>query len=237
VFAVDEPLFCHSLNVAIYTLALAIAMKLNKHQCFEIGMGALLHDIGKMKIPRKILDKPGKLTHEEFEEIKRHTEYGFDILRRAEDIPLLSAHCAFQHHERLNGTGYPRQLSGGEIHLYGKIMAVADVFDAMTTNRVYRQGHLPNDALEHLFAGANILYDQKVVDLFRDTISLYPVGATVRLSTGESGVVVKNNRMYPQRPVIRIFSDQADQPLRSPYELDLSKHMSVTIIAMEIDRR
>lgn len=128
--ASDHYIVGHSFNVALYTTALAMKAGFTERELIEIGMGAMLHDVGKMAIPLEIVTKPGKLTEEEYEVMKTHTEIGFEMLRRQDDIPLLAAHCAFQHHERLNGTGYPRQLKGDEIHLYGRILAVCDVFDA-----------------------------------------------------------------------------------------------------------
>src|SRR5690606_1819289 len=102
-----------------------------------LGVGALLHDIGKIFIPPSILNKPSHLTDEEFEIVKAHTEYGYDLLRKQHQFPMVVAHCAYQHHERIDGSGYPRGLKNYEIHKFGKIIGVADVFDAMTSNRVY----------------------------------------------------------------------------------------------------
>lgn len=158
----DQYIFTHSLNVTLYSLAIGMHLKLSTKNLETLGLGAILHDVGKMKVPAEILMKPGKLTEEEFEEIKKHSEEGFRILRNVQTIPLLVAHCAFQHHERLNGSGYPRGIKGNEIHEFGKIIAVADVFDAVTSNRVYRQAMLPHEGLEILYAGAGSLFEIKL---------------------------------------------------------------------------
>lgn len=225
----DNYVYSHSLNVALYTLAVAIKRGFNDKQLFEIGLGCLLHDIGKMMIPPEVLHKPGRLTDDEFNVIKKHTEFGFDLLRKQYEVPLVSAHCAFQHHEKWNGKGYPRGLKGEEIHLYARTMAVGDVFDAMTTHRVYRRAMLPHEAMEIIYADTNTHFEQEVVELFRKTIAIYPVGVTVKLNTGETAVVISNNEHSPSRPVLRIIKDQSDQDLKSYYELDLIKNLNVMI--------
>jgi putative nucleotidyltransferase with HDIG domain len=134
----DEYTFKHSLNVTVYSLILAMADHYSERQLLEIGLGAILHDVGKLSVPKEIIQKPGKLTDEEFDVIKAHTTNGFNILRKIHEVSLPAAHCAYQHHERFNGCGYPRGLKGEEIHQYARIMAVADVFDALTSERSYR---------------------------------------------------------------------------------------------------
>ncbi|MFY0543940.1 HD-GYP domain-containing protein [Brevibacillus sp. H7] len=232
-WASNHYIFSHSFNVALYATALAIKSGYAEKELIEIGMGALLHDVGKMAIPCEILQKPGQLTEEEFEIMKTHTEYGFEMLRRLDEIPLLAAHCAYQHHERCDGSGYPRQLKGEEIHPYARIIAVCDVFDALTSHRVYRPSVLPHEAMEVLFAGAGTLFEQRMVEHLRDTIALYPLGMTVTLNTGEVGVVIDYNKGLPSRPILRILTDENGQPLEHPHEYDLSKRMHLMIVQTE----
>ncbi|MBR8661686.1 MULTISPECIES: HD-GYP domain-containing protein [Bacillales] len=233
VCASDHYIFSHSFNVTLYATALAIKSGFSEREVLEIGIGAMMHDIGKMAIPDEILKKPNRLTPEEYEVMKKHAEYGFELLRRQEDIPLLSAHCAYQHHERLNGTGYPRRLKGGEIHPYAQLVAVCDVFDALTTHRIYRPSLLPHEAMEKLFAGTETLFAKPFVECMRDTISLYPLGLSVTLNTGESGVVVDSNKGMPSRPIVRILYDEKGEPVASPYEYDLSKRLQLMIVACD----
>ena len=136
----DSYIFTHSVNVALYSIAVGMELKLPRNQLEDIGLGALMHDIGKVSVPQEILMKPGKLTDEEFSIIKIHAEEGFDLLRNSHTVPLLVAHCAFQHHERLDGSGYPRGISEKDIHRYAKIIAVADVFDAVTSSTGLQKG-------------------------------------------------------------------------------------------------
>ncbi|MGG1660537.1 HD-GYP domain-containing protein [Brevibacillus sp. NRS-1366] len=229
--AFDNYIFAHSFNVAIYSTALAMKTGCSEKEVLEISIGGMLHDVGKMQIPDTILKKPGRLTTEEFEVMKKHAEYGFEMLRRQDEIPLLAAHCAFQHHERWDGSGYPRKLKKEEIHPFGRLMAVADVFDALTSHRVYRRGMMPHEAMEVLYSGSGRLFDQKYVEALRDTIALYPLGLSVTLSSGVSGVVINSNKGMPSRPVIRILVDEEGQDLVQPYECDLSQNLSLMIVA------
>ncbi|MFE4710397.1 HD-GYP domain-containing protein [Paenibacillus sp. NPDC056722] len=225
----DNYLYVHSLNVCLYTLVMAIAHGYSKAELRVIGLGALLHDIGKTQIPVKIVQKPGKLTDEEFRQMQAHTEIGYRILKDEPNIPLLSAHCALQHHERIDGSGYPRGLKGGEIHEYAKWIGVADSYDAMTSSRVYKKAMLPHQAVEALYVGSGTLYEQRQLELFRDRVAIYPLGLTVKLSTGQSGVVVKIDSTTPHRPVVRILTGPEGEPV-VPFEMDLAVMLSVVIV-------
>jgi putative nucleotidyltransferase with HDIG domain len=227
VYTHDSYIFTHSLNVTLYSLAVGMEMKLPKTQLEVIGLGAIMHDIGKMMIPEEILLKPGRLTEDEFSIIKQHSEEGFEILRKLTNVPLLVAHCAYQHHERLNGTGYPRGIKGDEIHDYAKIIAVSDVFDAVTSNRVYRPAMLPHEGLEMLYAGANELFKQDIVRAFQKAVAIYPLGITVELNDGRKGVVAKQNVMISDRPIVRILEE--DGKSVHPYEIDLSTELSIIV--------
>ncbi|MDQ0191841.1 HD-GYP domain-containing protein [Paenibacillus wynnii] len=224
----DNYLYVHSLNVCLYTLVLGIAHGYSKSDLKVIGLGSLLHDIGKTQIPVKIVQKPGMLNDEEFRHMQAHTEIGYRILKEEPNIPLLAAHCALQHHERIDGSGYPRGLTGPQIHEYAKWLGVADSYDAMTSNRIYKKAMLPHQAVEALYVGSGTLYEQKQLELFRDRVAIYPLGLTVKLSTGESGVVVKIDPSMPHRPVVRVLTGAEGETV-TPFEYDLSKALSVVI--------
>lgn len=228
VCAHDNYILAHSLNVTIYTLALGLKLQLKSRQLEEIGLGAMLHDVGKILVPHSILMKPSRLTDGEYEEIKKHAEYGFNILKKEHSIPLTAAHCAYQHHERLNGTGYPRGITGDQIHLYGKILGITDVYDAVTSNRVYRQAMLPSEGLEILYAGAGTQFDAEMVEAFRKSIVVYPNGLTVHLHDHRKGVVLRQTPHVSDRPVLLILEEE-NRELDQPYELDLSKELTVMI--------
>jgi HD-GYP domain-containing protein (c-di-GMP phosphodiesterase class II) len=222
-------LYNHSLNVAVITLSLGIIHGYSKNDLFALGLGAILHDIGKTKIPQNLLTINRIFTPEEYKEVQKHTIIGFQYLREEPNVPLLSAHCAFQHHERIDGTGYPRGIKGDEIHDFAKWIAIADSYDAMTNHRSYRPAKLPHEAMEVLYGFAGTHYDRKKVALFRDNVAIYPLGLTVKLNTGEKGVVTEIHPNYPQRPTIRVFQE-ADGKLAQPiYEVDLSQKHNVLI--------
>jgi len=232
-FSYDSYTFSHSTNVTLYTIAMAIQLDFSEKQLMEIGIGSMLHDIGKRKIPKEILHKKGKLTQEEYEILKLHTEYGFHILRNEPSISLLSAHCALQHHEKIDGSGYPQGLKGDEIHYYSKILAVADVFDALTSDRPYRKALLPHEAMEVLYAETYTHFDPKYVKVFQQSVATYPVGITVTLNTGETGVVVAYHKNFPNRPTVRVITDEKGNSLENPYDLELLKYPSIVIADCE----
>lgn len=229
----SQYLYQHSLNVSIYSTMLGMASGYSRDELMTLGMGALLHDFGKTQIDLALLDKPGQLTAEEFAEIKRHPELGFKLLKDEPNIPLLAAHCAFQHHERLDGSGYPRGLKGDDIHEYAKWIAIADSYDAMTSHRPYRRAMLPHQAMEALFSGVGHWYELSKVTMFRDHVALYPLGLTVKLNTGERGVVASIDSRAPQRPIVRIVETADGEKLSSPYEIDLAEKLTVFIVEVD----
>jgi HD-GYP domain-containing protein (c-di-GMP phosphodiesterase class II) len=232
IYTTDNYLYSHSVNVGIYSAALGMALGLKRDQLIDLGIGAMLHDIGKTMVPMEILSKPGRLTDEEYEVMKQHAMFGYEILKEHADIPLISAHCALQHHERLDGSGYPRGLRGDQIHLYGQIVGIADVYDALTSNRVYRKAYLPHEALEILFTSTG-QFDSDLIRKFRDNVALYPLGLTVTLNTGVTAVVVDINTKFPHRPILRVLKDASGQDVQHPYEVDLSQDMTLMITDCE----
>ena len=181
--------YLHSVNVSVLSVLLGKALKLNQRQLKEMVTGALLHDIGKVFIENSILEKAGRLTPPEYEKVKRHPQYGFDLLRGHPELSLLSAHVAYQHHERADGSGYPRGLTGDQIHYYAKIVMVADSFDAMTSGRHYREAMWSHTAIAELKAAAPEKYDPKVVSALTQVVALYPVGSVVLLNNMEVATV------------------------------------------------
>ncbi|MDD3268852.1 MAG: HD-GYP domain-containing protein [Syntrophomonadaceae bacterium] len=226
----DDYTFAHSVNVCILSIMTGVTMQYNDFKLKELGMGALLHDIGKTRINREILQKPDDLNREEYEEVKRHSEYGFDILRKYDDLSLLSAHVAFQHHERWDGHGYPRKLAGDNIHEYARIVAVADVYDALLADRPYRPGYSVNQAILVLKRMSGIYLDSNCVNAFLTNISSYPIGSIIELSTGDIGIVVDVNKEMPTRPVIRLIYNNMGKFFSQIHEVDLSKLSTIVIV-------
>lgn len=228
----DEYLYQHSFQVTLYSIAIAKELGHSAEDLRLIAIGALLHDVGKTMVPKEILTKPGRLTHDEFEVMKMHARYGFDVLRNLHSISLLVAHCAFQHHERIDGSGYPRGLVDFEIHPFAKIIGVADVFDAVTTNRVYREKMLPSKGLAIVEAGAGTMYESKIVDALKKAVVHYPNGAILKLSDGRRGIVSKQDTVDPKLPQIRIFEEN-NELLPVTYEINLADHSTVCVEKVE----
>ena len=166
----DHYVFEHSLNVTLYSLAIATKLGLDEDELYLIALGALLHDIGKTFVPSEVLYKTGKLTSDEFKEVQKHPEYGYQLIRNEHIHPVIAI-CALQHHEKLNGTGYPNNLKEKDIHLYAKILAIADVFDALTSNRVYRSAMPPQEALNLMIADSGTHFDSNILDVLVATIA------------------------------------------------------------------
>lgn len=225
----DEYTFGHSVNTCILALITAIHMGYSKAKLRRLAIGAIMHDVGKIMVPRKILSKPGKLTDYEFDQIKHHSEYGYRLLAANKEFEPLSAMVALQHHERFNGSGYPQGLAGNQIQEFSFIVGVADVYDALTADRVYRKAHPPHEAFEMLAGTGDYLFDYKVVKSFLHHVAAYPVGSLVRLNYGEIGVVLENRPGYPLRPKVRILFEGNHKPVLNPYEVDLAMQSNMGI--------
>ncbi|MEN6463184.1 MAG: HD-GYP domain-containing protein [Syntrophomonas sp.] len=225
----DDYTFAHSVNVCILSIMCGITLSYHDLKLKELGIGALLHDIGKTKVDISILNKEEELTREEFIEIKKHSEYGFNILRQYPDVSLLSAHIAFQHHERWDGKGYPRQLDGDKILEYARIVAVADVYDALLADRPYRPSYSVSQAITILQRMSGIYLDPECVTALVANIAIYPIGSIVELNSGDIGIVVDNNKETPNRPILKIVYDTKNQRMIRPHEVDLSKLSTVVI--------
>jgi putative nucleotidyltransferase with HDIG domain len=197
----DEYTFKHSVDVA--TMAMIIGKKygLNKQEIREIGLSGLLHDVGKSKIPLEVLNKPARLTDEEFALMKQHSLFGFQILKDRHQFSDGVMMGVLQHHEKLNGKGYPMGVTAEKIHKYAKIISVADVYDALVTERPYKSGFPKSDAVEMIMAMTGEL-DIEAMQSFLETIILYPVDSVVLLSNGEKAKVVENNKENAMRPKV-----------------------------------
>ncbi|WZL72104.1 HD-GYP domain-containing protein [Clostridiaceae bacterium 35-E11] len=228
--AVDDYTFSHSVNVCVLSLITGIAMNYNKTQLKDLGVGAILHDIGKVAIPQEILNKPGSLTNEEYYIIQKHTELGYEILKDYAEIHSTSAIVALTHHERYDGKGYPFGKKAKEIHEFSRIVNIADVYDALTSDRVYKKKILPHQAVEYLTAMGNHQFDYDMVKKFILHVACYPVGTVVFLSTGVKAVVVEVHRNYPNRPKVRCLWDRDGNAYKQNLEIDLAQVPSVTIV-------
>lgn len=195
----------HSLNVGVLGAIIGKNYQFARAQVREILMAGLFHDVGKLFIGEDILNKPDYLDSEEAEEMRKHPEYGYQILVNRYHTALPIAMGSLGHHERWNGTGYPRKLQGNNIPLYGRIIAAIDVFDAMTSDRVYRRKLPHAGVLSYLKRLAGIYFDPEVIAVIERSIYPYPTGSIVRLSTHENAVVVENNPGATHSPVVQVI--------------------------------
>ena len=224
----DDYTFAHSVNVAVLSLIMGIALGYDQLKLRNLGVGALLHDIGKTQLSLDLLNKPGKLTEEEFASIQKHSEYGFQIIKDNRELSVLIAHVAYQHHERYDGTGYPRGLKGTGITKFARIVAIADVYDALTADRPYRKRNLPHEAYEYLMGACGSHFDHSLVTLFLKHVAPYPAGTIVELTTGEKAVVVRQHLDCLLRPIVMVFEKDGKKLPRS-FEYDLVTNPTIMI--------
>jgi HD-GYP domain-containing protein (c-di-GMP phosphodiesterase class II) len=228
--SIDDYTYSHSVNVCILSLITGIALGIKGESLRELGVGALLHDIGKIMIDEQILQKPTNLTINEFDEVKKHTVYGYEILKNSSDVNSTAHIIALSHHERKDGSGYPYSLKNNDIPVPARIVAISDVYDALTTNRIYRKKMLPHEVVDYMCSLSNKHFDKTVLDAFISHIANYPVGTAVKLNSGEKGLVAKYNKNFPNRPVVRIVIDENGKMLVKPKEIDLFRKPEYRIV-------
>lgn len=219
----DEYTFKHSVDVA--TMAMIVAKKhgMSENNVYEIGISGLLHDVGKSKIPNEILNKAGKLTDDEFAMMKQHSLFGYSILKEKDDLSNPIKLGVLQHHEKMNARGYPMGVGADSINIFARIISVADIYDALVTERPYKKPFSPRDAVEMIMSMTEEL-DIDVMRSFLESVILYPVGTDVELSTGELARVVENNPQYVLRP--KVVGLQSG----TTYDLSDIKNASIVIL-------
>jgi len=217
----DNYTFTHMINVSILTMGQARGLGIEGGRLRELGMAALMHDIGKVRTPLEVLNKPDKLTPDEFTIMKRHTVEGAEILRKTQDVPPLAPVIAFEHHLRTDGTGYPDGIMRPSLNVGTMLCSIADVYDAMRSKRVY-QDMLPSErVLEVLKRSDGKQFDQHLVRRFVQLVGMYPAGNLVKLNTGEIAVVRKIYAPDPHRPQVRVLFGRDGQRIEPSYDVNL----------------
>lgn len=224
----DDYTFAHSVNVAVLSMIIAISMGIPRRDLTNLGLGAFLHDIGKTLLPLSILNKAGSLNHEEMQEMKKHPCNGCGLVKKQLLINQATASIIEKHHERINGVGYPQGLKGDEIELFPKICAIADVYDALTSDRPYRPAYPPHQALEILEIECEG-YDLAALQHFYQHIAAFPIGTIVGLNDDSVGVVVQNTAGCPTRPRVRVMWTKETFSPQEPFEVELLDNLNLVV--------
>ncbi len=209
----DEYTSMHSINVCVLSLLFGRFLGLGEEELCHLGLGALLHDVGKMRVPNEILNKPGTLDSGEREIMNRHPELGHAILKGHDDLHPAVLEIALSHHERYDGSGYPRGLKGKVLNQYALIVSIIDFYDAVTSDRAYHIGISPHEALNMMYAEAAKSFPKQLVESFIQCLGIYPIGSLVELESGEVGVVMTVNRQHRLNPILTVVLDGNKQPL------------------------
>lgn len=220
----DDYTYMHSVAVCALMVALAKQLGLSEAETRDAGLAGLLHDIGKMMVSADILNKPGKLTDAEFVSVKEHPVAGYKMLKEANGVSMTALDVCLHHHEKMDGTGYPRRLKGDEISLFARMGAVCDVYDAITSDRPYKQGWCPAESLRKMAEWSNGHFDDKVFQAFVKSIGIFPVGTLVRLESGRLAVVVEQQiGKSLLLPKVRVFFSTKSMAYIAPELIDLSR--------------
>lgn len=215
--AMDDYMVIHSLNVCILSLIFARFLGVEEEKMLDLGIGALLHDIGEIRLPKELLIKPADLTAEEHATVQKHTEYGASILQDNGGIPKDAVDIALHHHERIDRSGYPGRLGGQEISMNAKIVGIVDVYDSLTSTTPYRSYISSTDALKSMYDWRGTLFESALVEKFIQCLGIYPVGSTLELNSGEIGIVISaspENRLYPKMLLVKDEQNKFYDPPR-----------------------
>lgn len=229
----DEYTYYHCTNVAVLSVVIGIGLDKGRDDLKKLAMCGILHDIGKVFMDNNVLNKPTQLTDEEFTLIKSHSVEGYNYVNGRQKIDYVVAQGILDHHEKFDGTGYPYGKSGKSISEFGRIITLADVYDALTSDRVYRKALSSADAIEYIMAGNDVSFDPDIVRAFIKKVDPYPVGTPVALSNGDVGIVTSVNPTFPMRPNIRVFMHKNAKI--QPYEVSLANDInSLNIIIIGV---
>jgi len=225
----DNYTYEHSVNVCILSLVLGISQDYSKLRLQALGIGSMLHDIGKIKIPLEIINKPSALTYEEFIEVKKHPLTGYNIATESNDLPRGAAQAILQHHEHIDGRGYPRGIDYTDIHEYGLIVAVADVFDALITDRPYRRAFSNYEAIQMIQQKTGTHLSKRFVDALLRHVNLYPPGTVMVLSNEDMALVTQENPADKNRPQLKLMFDANGKAYEMDNVMDLAEHKDISI--------
>ena len=235
----DEYTFMHSVNVGVFLMSFCRSVGMDEEEIIDVGVGGMLHDIGKMRTPDGVLNKQGKLTDDEFAQMREHVVFSRSILEETTGMKASSIEVAAEHHERVDGSGYPNKLNGDQISQVGQMSAIVDVYDAITSDRCYHKGNPPTVALKRMMEWSKSHFNPELFQKFIQSVGIYPMGTLVRLENNLLGVVIKPNSESLLHPVITLVADIKRKKRIQPKKLDLlqfkdKEHKGFRIIKTEL---
>ena len=230
----DNYTYMHSVAVCALMVSLGRQLKLSAAQISDAGFAGLVHDIGKAVVPMEVLNKPGRLTDDEFEQVKSHPSKGWQLLKDSGVTNAVALDVCLHHHERMDGAGYPDKLAGDQISLMARMGAVCDVYDAITSNRPYKAGWDPAESLSRMAKWTGGHFDPRVFQAFVRSLGIYPVGSLVKLNNEKLAVVVDQSPRSLLKPIVKVFYSLRHQERLPPQEVDLSApHSKIQILGRE----
>ncbi|MCR4300386.1 MAG: HD-GYP domain-containing protein [Sulfuricaulis sp.] len=219
----DDYSYTHSVDSCALAITFGRHLGLPRESLISIGTGALLSDVGKVKLPEGLLNKPGRLSPDEFQVMKKHVDFGVDIVMKIKDSSMELISMVRTHHERFDGSGYPLGIRGSDIPLFGRIAGILDCYDAITSDRSYQKAISPHQALRVLYNMRDKAFQETLVELFIQCLGVYPTGSLVEMVSGEVGIVIEQNRARRLRPKIMLILNHHKVPLKSYETLDLDR--------------
>jgi HD-GYP domain-containing protein (c-di-GMP phosphodiesterase class II) len=232
----DVRTYNHAVKVALYLVAFGRHLGFPKEELAHLGMIGMLADVGKSKLPRALIEKPGMLSQSEFALIKEHVTIGLQAIKKTMTLPPSVEQGIAQHHERLDGSGYPLGLKGDQIGIYGRMTAIADCFAALITPRAYANPAAPQEALMNLFQWAGTSFHEPLIEQFVQAVGIFPIGSLVELSTGEVAVVLSHNRVKRLEPRVLVLANSDKNPLAKPVELDIYRRNQTTTSSTQLEK-
>jgi putative nucleotidyltransferase with HDIG domain len=218
----DEYTSIHCMNVCVMSVSFGRSLGMDKAELEVLGLGGLLHDLGKMRVPLEILNKPSKLTFEEFEVMKTHPMEGYNMLKEQDNLPIDVLDIVKHHHERRNGKGYPSHLNGDQISNMTRIVAIVDVYDAITSDRCYHDAISPYDALKNMYEWVKEDFDKEMIEQFIKCLGIYPIGSVVELNLGHIGIVVSASEKSKLRPIVMLVENSKGEKFPKPKLINLA---------------
>lgn len=234
----DDYTYAHSVNVAVISCVIGMGLQFDEVDLTNLVTAALLHDLGKLQIPSEILNKPGRLTQEEYHIMKSHATLSYELIAERWDLSAHIKNAVLFHHENVDGSGYPQGIEGAEQSIFTKILHVADVYDALVSKRPYKEPYSPYEATEYLMGGCGIMFDKKIVETLLLYVPLYPKGTAIILSDGRHGIIYENSGEHNLRPIVRLMDGSLlDLMDNANLHLTLRSAIGENLVSPEIAER